>query len=1379
MSDNTRSPESSDLVHEKLKSLCAKLESLLGFSYGPLTPGHIIGNLRNIYGVEGPFQDPHAHSPSDLTHQAIESVKKYRNEFRALTGMPSMNPLIAIEDQIREHSWEFAGIREYVFDCDVACADTVQALERVSAVFEGREYLSVPGLPDSKILHRDASEQILKADKRFKGAVEALQGVVSMLKEIITTVAVQPTLIKTTKPAPEGDGNAKEPGDAPEGDEDADAPEGDEDADEPDYDEDAEEPEDAPEGDEDAEEGPRFSEDSGKKKRQPKYPCQGQRHDGHREPGGRGPEQSPARRPDKPGQGKRKKKGSKKNTYYLDPVTDRVCRCYPDTKIPANALVIRQPPGTRAPSRSAFYDFSLLPKGSSLSAPRDRAYVEDNNLKERLGKAAGDLGLGEDARWTLFQQLGCTANPNAAFNEYINAVDRDLAVSGVASERHDAALKAAVAAGNTYASVLDDLPGSISARTSIIEASKVLEDLLSRGAKLSGLTDDPRDVSVMAIDCGSYPKMQEVCDKLRKNARLLVPLGAKIRGVSKEDKDGRKYWQVTVEFSKVPAIELAAALSGKTAEISYQVVDGKVSYQYKVSLRGIVIETALIPCLPTVASAGCLLRHLMDEGEPGLSDMVDSFALVCDFPHADLVAVAVQKFAAIKKTICTVEDARQALSLVSVSDVVSDEMRRSIATAPRTVSTSTGKTLKVAYRHNAAQIDGFSFHPADPLVVGLVDEVPVGDEQFPTRIRHVRFEKKKNGQGLKAVVTYKDVSEIRAGRENYFASRAQDPVAALREELRQHFISEVTRDMASMLLNPEKFQIRNAEDPEEGMKRAVRRRHVDPYRSRNGDIVRLVATLTLSSPPSPEAPEWNEKWHKWCQDSVGEFRRNAKNNRRPAEDFFAFAPGAADDSENLIAAGMFLVGQRLGRDVSREELYEIAKSCGLEGDGTGNHKGKLGDDMFRGVDQGRALARALADESGKTLPKPARKQKRPEPGNQAEVRGKSEVPRWENSVVKGRLVIPGETRRKQEVAEPGREPGSKAEHEEGLNDAKNREDAARHTPTQAHVDEEVATPSGTETVRTTPVEALVKLANDENAEVRYNVAENPSTTKEVLALLASDDDRWVRFAVTENPSTPVEVLALLASDEDKGVRFAVARNPSTPPKALAKLASDEEDDVRQGVAMNRSTPPEVLAKFASDENIYVRRAAAANPSTPKEVLAKPANASTSSPLPPPTSADKMVEGSGNHAYAEKALLLKLGPETINALQAIPVPGVSGVPGAPQGTVMTRIPADQMHVTLISYGNFVNEPDREKIANPNFPAPRIEPGECRFVYRPEKVTYVLSLRNQEELRGFVNRLYEQAGKKNPEPNRFFHVTLANNMGGDPFKSIGDVKGEDFR
>lgn len=145
----------------------------------------------------------------------------------------------------------------------------------------------------------------------------------------------------------------------------------------------------------------------------------------------------------------------------------------------------------------------------------------------------------------------------------------------------------------------------------------------------------------------------------------------------------------------------------------------------------------------------------------------------------------------------------------------------------------------------------------------------------------------------------------------------------------------------------------------------------------------------------------------------------------------------------------------------------------------------------------------------------------------------------------------------------------------------------------------------------------------------------------------------------------------------------------------------------------------------------------------------------------------------NHAHAESALLLKLDPETVQQLQSI------NIPEEPNGQTMTALSPDRLHATLISFRNFKNEPDREKIAQHDFPAPKIVPGETRFVYRPGKATFVLALQNQKELEEFVDKLYSQAGKKNPEPDRFFHVTLANNMGGDPFKSIGDVKREDFQ
>ena len=145
----------------------------------------------------------------------------------------------------------------------------------------------------------------------------------------------------------------------------------------------------------------------------------------------------------------------------------------------------------------------------------------------------------------------------------------------------------------------------------------------------------------------------------------------------------------------------------------------------------------------------------------------------------------------------------------------------------------------------------------------------------------------------------------------------------------------------------------------------------------------------------------------------------------------------------------------------------------------------------------------------------------------------------------------------------------------------------------------------------------------------------------------------------------------------------------------------------------------------------------------------------------------------NRAHAESALLLKLNDKTIQMLQNIQIPE------EPNGETMTRLDPSRLHATLISFRNFKNEPDRESIARHDFEAPEIVPGETRFVYRPGKVTYVLSLQNQKELKEFVDKLYSQVGKTNPEPNRFFRVTLANNMGGDPFKSIGDVTQDDFK
>src|SRR3990167_5950907 len=138
--------------------------------------------------------------------------------------------------------------------------------------------------------------------------------------------------------------------------------------------------------------------------------------------------------------------------------------------------------------------------------------------------------------------------------------------------------------------------------------------------------------------------------------------------------------------------------------------------------------------------------------------------------------------------------------------------------------------------------------------------------------------------------------------------------------------------------------------------------------------------------------------------------------------------------------------------------------------------------------------------------------------------------------------------------------------------------------------------------QSTSAEVLALLAQDQNADVRYNVALNTSTSPEALTLLAQDQDADVRYYVAQNTSTPAEVLTLLAQDQGADVRYSVAQNTSTPPEALALLAQDQYADVRYGVANNTSTSPEVLTLLAQDQDADVRYYVAQNTSTPAEAL---------------------------------------------------------------------------------------------------------------------------------------------------------------------------------
>jgi 5'(3')-deoxyribonucleotidase len=134
------------------------------------------------------------------------------------------------------------------------------------------------------------------------------------------------------------------------------------------------------------------------------------------------------------------------------------------------------------------------------------------------------------------------------------------------------------------------------------------------------------------------------------------------------------------------------------------------------------------------------------------------------------------------------------------------------------------------------------------------------------------------------------------------------------------------------------------------------------------------------------------------------------------------------------------------------------------------------------------------------------------------------------------------------------------------------------------------------------------------------------------------------------------------------------------------------------------------------------------------------------------------------------LLLKLDNNTIQEINSIDIPDN-----------LTRLNSDNLHVTLTSIRNF--KPFKEEFNNIDFSdieVPNIILGETTVAQRPDqgKESFVVAVKNNDEIKRFVDEIYSKINKENPEPDRYFHITIANNKDGNPFGSIGDVTKNDF-
>lgn len=161
---------------------------------------------------------------------------------------------------------------------------------------------------------------------------------------------------------------------------------------------------------------------------------------------------------------------------------------------------------------------------------------------------------------------------------------------------------------------------------------------------------------------------------------------------------------------------------------------------------------------------------------------------------------------------------------------------------------------------------------------------------------------------------------------------------------------------------------------------------------------------------------------------------------------------------------------------------------------------------------------------------------------------------------------------------------------------------------------------------------------------------------------------------------------------------------------------------------------------------------------------------------------KLFENFGTSSILfEVALLLKLDEQTKKEVQTL-------FSGSEEASDLFPLPDEKLHITLTSIKNCKANKDTLKSSLPtDLVAPKIIIGETTIAERPDtgKKSFVASVENQDELKAFVDEVYSKMGLENPEPERYFHITIANNVENkkspgvaDPFGSIGDVTKNDF-
>lgn len=147
---------------------------------------------------------------------------------------------------------------------------------------------------------------------------------------------------------------------------------------------------------------------------------------------------------------------------------------------------------------------------------------------------------------------------------------------------------------------------------------------------------------------------------------------------------------------------------------------------------------------------------------------------------------------------------------------------------------------------------------------------------------------------------------------------------------------------------------------------------------------------------------------------------------------------------------------------------------------------------------------------------------------------------------------------------------------------------------------------------------------------------------------------------------------------------------------------------------------------------------------------------------------------GERLVFEEDLILRLEDSTKEEIFGRIIPG-----NLSKWNGLFPLLPNKLHVTLTSSKAFK---DVLKSSLPtDIPAPVVQLGEVTIANReatesaPAKTSFVVDVDNQEDFKKYVDQIYESMGLQNPEPDRYFHIIIANNVENKKFSNTADSVG----